>query len=280
MQVIKDIASLSEIIAQQKKDNKTIGLVPTMGALHAGHLSLVDEADKHCDFIVVSIFVNPTQFNDLSDLEKYPRTLSADLELLDSTACRLVFAPEVETMYPEKDTRLFDFGTLATVMEGAFRPGHFNGVAQVVSKLFLMVQADKAFFGQKDFQQIAIIKEMTKQLNLPIELISCPIIREKSGLARSSRNQLLSEAEKEKASAIFQSISWAKTQVERLQVNELKTQIAARINAVDVLEAEYVEIAHADTLQSISDWQEAASIVLCVAVYCGKVRLIDNILLK
>ncbi len=280
MQVIKEIAHLNEIIASQKEAGKTIGFVPTMGALHAGHLSLVNEASKHCQFIVMSIFVNPTQFNDPKDLEKYPRTLEADLKLLENTACNLVFAPEVATMYPKPDTRVFNFGALETVMEGAFRPGHFNGVGQVVSKLFEMVKPHQAFFGQKDFQQFAIIKHMTQQLNLPVEVISCPIIREESGLALSSRNQLLSSVEKEQATAIYNALNWAKLQGETLTVSQLKQQITEQINQVSVLEVEYVEIADANSLQSVNNWTDASSIVLCVAVYCGKVRLIDNMILK
>ncbi|MFV0365624.1 MAG: pantoate--beta-alanine ligase [Mangrovibacterium sp.] len=280
MQVIKELDLLHQIINNQKESGKTIGFVPTMGALHNGHLSLVKEAQKSCDFIVMSIFVNPTQFNDTSDLEKYPRTLGADVKLLESTACNLVFAPEVETMYPEADERVFDFGSLATVMEGAFRPGHFNGVGQVVSKLFLMVKPHKAFFGQKDFQQFAIIKHMTKLLNLPVEVISCPIIREESGLAMSSRNQLLSAQEKEKATAIYQTLAWAKLQNNSKSIAELKDAVSSKINAIDCLDVEYVEIADADSLQSLTDWNAATGIALCVAVYCGKVRLIDNVLLK
>lgn len=280
MQVISEIDLLKELVAAQKNAGKVVGFVPTMGALHTGHLSLVAEASKRCDFVVVSIFVNPTQFNDPKDLEKYPRTLDADVKLLETTACNLVFAPSVETMYPEPDTRVFDFGSLATVMEGKFRPGHFNGVGQVVSRLFDLVQPHKAFFGQKDFQQFAIIKHMTNQLGLSVEVVSCPIVREVSGLAMSSRNMLLSGQERIEATAIHRTLTWAKSECKNRRIEELKKEISRQINAVDCLEVEYVEIADAATLQSVNDWNDAQSIVLCVAVYCGKVRLIDNVLLK
>ncbi|MFV0290265.1 MAG: pantoate--beta-alanine ligase [Mangrovibacterium sp.] len=280
MQVITCASLLQEIISTQKQAGKIIGFVPTMGALHAGHLSLVTEAAKQCDFIVMSIFVNPTQFNDPKDLEKYPRTLTADVDLLKTTSCDLVFAPEVDTMYPEPDNRQFNFGNLEQVMEGAFRPGHFNGVAQVVSKLFNLVKPHKAFFGQKDFQQFAIIKNMTAQLALPVEVISCPIVRETSGLAMSSRNQLLSSSEKQEAAAIFEVLSWAKNQGKALALTDLKSAIIEKINLINCLEVEYVEIADAQTLQSVNTWNDSLELVICVAVYCGKVRLIDNVLLN
>ncbi|MFV0522037.1 MAG: pantoate--beta-alanine ligase [Mangrovibacterium sp.] len=280
MHVIKELTPLKELINQQKENDKIIGFIPTMGALHTGHLSLINEADKTCDFVVVSIFVNPTQFNDPKDLEKYPRTLDADLALLEKTPCNLVFTPEVNTIYPEPDNSMFDLGSLATVMEGKFRPGHFHGVVQVVKRLFDIVEPRKAFFGQKDFQQVAIIKHMTKQLNLPVEIVSCPIIREKSGLALSSRNQLLSQEERKRATTIYQTIFWAKSQNDKLDIKTLKQAVIEQINVVDCLEVEYIEIADAETLQTVESWDDSPHIVLCATVYCGKVRLIDNIMLK
>ncbi|MFV0267756.1 MAG: 4-phosphopantoate--beta-alanine ligase, partial [Draconibacterium sp.] len=193
--------------------------------------------------------------------------------------CNIVFAPDVATMYPEPDTRRFDFGSLETVMEGAFRPGHFNGVAQIVSKLFMIVEPDKAFFGQKDFQQFAIIKAMTKQLELPIEVSSCPIIREKSGLSMSSRNQRLNAEQLEAASNIYKSLLWAKDNVATLSPAELKEATTKQINENTILKVEYVEISDADTLQPVQTWEESNNIVMCVAVFCGDVRLIDNIIL-
>ncbi len=280
MQVVKNIEQLGALISEQKEQNKTIGFVPTMGALHQGHISLVKQAEQECDYIVVSIFVNPTQFNDPSDLEKYPRTLDADLALLETTQCNLVFTPSVETIYPEKDTRVFNFGSLETVMEGAFRPGHFNGVAQVVSKLFYATKPHKAFFGQKDFQQLAIIRSMTKQLQLPIDIVSCPIVRETNGLAKSSRNCRLSALQFQEASHIYKQLQWAKEQVDKLSPQELKEAVSSRIADNLHLELEYAELADAETLQSINNWNDSVTVVLCVAVFCGEVRLIDNIILK
>ncbi|MBN2263261.1 MAG: pantoate--beta-alanine ligase, partial [Prolixibacteraceae bacterium] len=192
MKLVETVKALKQVVGQQKAAGKTIGFVPTMGALHQGHLSLVERAGAESDYVVVSIFVNPTQFNDPDDLKKYPRNLQADLDFLEGSPCQLVFAPSVDEIYPKPDNRVFDFGNIGNVMEGKHRPGHFNGVAQVVSKLFDMVEAHKAFFGLKDFQQLAIIKNMVKQLQLAIEIVPCPIVREPDGLAMSSRNVRLS----------------------------------------------------------------------------------------
>jgi pantoate--beta-alanine ligase len=279
MLVIKNISDLKSLIRAQKEAGKTIGFVPTMGALHAGHLSLVEEAGRQTDFVVVSIFVNPTQFNDPSDLEKYPRTLAADTALLEASPCQLVFAPDVETMYPEPDTRQFNFGKLEQVMEGRFRPGHFNGVAQVVSKLLAMVGPDKAFFGQKDFQQLVIVKAMVKQLTLPVEIVACPIVREASGLARSSRNERLSPEQRENAAVIYQTLCEARNQVPAQSVEAVKKTMAETINANPFLETEYIEIVNDTDLEPVTDWNEPVNKVACVAVFCGEVRLIDNLVL-
>lgn len=277
MQVIKEIKDLQEIIFAQKAKGRQIGFVPTMGALHAGHISLVEEAGRQTGFVVVSIFVNPTQFNDLSDLEKYPRTLETDCQLLSETPCQLVFAPEVGTMYPEADTRQFNFGKLEQVMEGRFRPGHFNGVAQIVSKLFEAVKPDKAFFGQKDFQQLVIVKAMVKQLNLPVEIVPCLIVREANGLARSSRNERLSPEQRSNAAAIYQALLDAKNNAGKTSVKELQKQLTEQINANPFLEVEYVDIVDDVELRIIEHWDEAVNKVACVAVFCGEVRLIDNL---
>ena len=259
------------------KDNGTIGFVPTMGALHAGHLSLVEQAVEENKIVVVSVFVNPTQFNDKTDLEKYPRNLNADLKLLEKTGCQFVFAPKTEEIYPEPDTRKFEFGDLETVMEGKHRPGHFNGVAQVVSKLFEIVKPDKAYFGLKDFQQLAIIKAMVAQLKIPVEIISCPIVREESGLAMSSRNELLTVEERKNAAVISLTLFEAKKLSEQKSVSALVEWITNTINKNRYLTVEYVEIVDDERLQPVKSWNEKGRKVCCVAVFCGKVRLIDNV---
>lgn len=277
MQVLKSKNELVSLIDSYKKEGKTIGFVPTMGALHNGHLSLVKECKKNSDVTVVSIFVNPTQFNDLEDLKRYPRTLDKDTELLKSVNCDLVFAPSVEEIYPEPDTRKFDFGYIESVMEGAKRPGHFNGVGQVVSRLFDIVQPDKAFFGMKDFQQVAIIKNMVKQLNYNIQIVPCPIIREESGLALSSRNTLLDEDHKKNTPHIYATLKKARNLASEMSVSDLKKWITDEINSNPYLETEYVEIVDDTTLKVTENWKEEGIKVACVAVYAGKIRLIDNI---
>ncbi len=277
MLVVKEISDLKSQIQAIKNEGKKVGFVPTMGALHSGHLSLVEEAKKLTDYVVVSIFVNPTQFNDPSDLKKYPRTLDKDVKMLESTACQLIFAPEVETMYPEPDTRQFNFGKLETVMEGQYRDGHFNGVAQVVSKLFNMVEPDKAFFGLKDFQQLVIIKSMVKQLTLPIEIIPCPIIREENGLAMSSRNERLTTEQRSNAAHIYKTLNEARNKAAGMSVKELKNWVVEQINTNAYLETEYFEIVDDEKLNPINQWTEPVNKVGCIAVFCGKVRLIDNL---
>ena len=278
MKIVKGINELKGYLADSKKDGKRIGLVPTMGALHKGHLSLVERCVKENDVCVVSVFVNPTQFNDKHDLETYPRTLEADCALLEQAGCDFVFAPLVEEMYPEPDTRTFDFGPVMQVMEGAKRPGHFNGVAQVVSKLFYIVEPDNAYFGEKDFQQIAVIRAMVKDLNLPLQLCPCPIVREESGLALSSRNALLTPEEKATAvnisKVLFESVDFSKSHT----VAETHDEVVNHLNAIDALEVEYFEIVDGITLQPVSDWNDTDYIVGCITVYCGQrpVRLIDN----
>lgn len=277
MQVLKTKNELINLLDNYKKEGKKIGFVPTMGALHNGHLSLVKASKNNSDITVVSIFVNPTQFNDPEDLKRYPRTLEQDVKLLETVGCDLVFAPSVEEIYPEPDTRKFDFGYIETVMEGAKRPGHFNGVGQVVSRLFDIVQPHKAFFGMKDFQQIAVIKNMVGQLKYNIEIVPCPIIREESGLALSSRNTLLDEDHKKNAPHIYATLKKARSLASQLSVDELKQWIMDEINKNPLLETEYVEIVDDTSLKVIHDWSEKGTKVACVAVYAGKIRLIDNI---
>ncbi len=277
MKVVNSKNELISLINGYKKEKKTIGFVPTMGALHNGHLSLVNTCQENCDITVVSVFVNPTQFNDPNDLKTYPRTPEKDAALLESAGCDLAFFPSVQEIYPEKDTRKFDFGYLETVMEGAKRPGHFNGVGQVVSRLFDIVRPDKAFFGMKDFQQVAIIKNMVKQLQYPIEIVPCPIVREESGLALSSRNALLDEEHKKNAPHIYATLKKARNLASQMSVAELKKWITDEINNNPCLKTEYVEIVDDTTLKIINNWEEKGTKVACVAVYAGKVRLIDNI---
>ena len=257
-----------------------VGFVPTMGALHQGHISLVERAVRENETVVVSIFVNPTQFNNISDLELYPRTLEADLKLLEATGCRYVFAPSVEEIYPEPDNRKFDFGNLGMAMEGQFRPGHFNGVAQVVSRLFSIVEPSKAYFGLKDFQQLAIIREMVRQLHLPVEIVPCEIVREQGGLAMSSRNERLSAEGRRNASRIYQVLSGSENLTGSFSVADLAAWITREINKNPFLSVEYVEIVDETTLGKVIHWQQPGRKVVCVAVWCENVRLIDNFIIN
>ena len=277
MKIVKGINELKGYLVDSKRNGKRIGLVPTMGALHKGHLSLVERCVRENDICVVSVFVNPTQFNDKHDLETYPRTLEADCALLESAGCDFVFAPSVEEMYPEPDTRTFDFGTVMQVMEGAKRPGHFNGVAQVVSKLFYIVEPDNAYFGEKDFQQIAVIRAMVKQLQIPVQINACPIVREADGLALSSRNTRLTPAFRQKAPLIARTLQESKELAATKSVREVIDYVVNTLNADPDLEVEYYEIVDGDSLVSIQDWKDTSYAVGCVTVYCGEVRLIDNI---
>lgn len=277
MKVLTTKAELSKSLEQIKAEKSVVGFVPTMGALHEGHISLVKKAGEESDFVVVSIFVNPTQFNNKEDLKRYPRDLDKDLKLLEKTSCNIVFAPSVEEMYPEEDTRVFNFGSLETVMEGKFRPGHFNGVAQVVSKLFDAVKPDKAFFGLKDFQQLAIIRKMTEMLNLDVEIIPCPIIREPSGLAMSSRNMLLSSEERDAAALISATLFAAVKKSRNFSIDDIKQWVIDTINANSFLETEYFDIVDEINLQTVKSWDENVNKIGCIAVHCGKVRLIDNV---
>lgn len=252
-----------------------IGFVPTMGALHQGHISLVERAREECDTVVVSIFVNPTQFNDPKDLENYPRTEQADLALLEKAGADVVFAPSVGEMYPEPDTRIFDFGRLDKVMEGEHRPGHFNGVGQVVSRLFEMVKPQRAYFGEKDFQQLAIIRRMVRDLELPVEIIGCPTVREADGLAKSSRNTLLTPDQRAAAPHIYAVISDGSSLREGYSVEEAKKLMAWHIDQRQQLKTEYVEIVDPITLQPVTEWN--GELRCCVAVRAGNVRLIDNV---
>ena len=280
MELIKTSKELDQRLSSHRKGGQSVGFVPTMGALHEGHLSLVEEAGRQCEVVVVSIFVNPTQFNDPGDLERYPRDLDSDLKMLEDTPCELVFAPSVKEVYPEPDTRTFDFGQLDKVMEGKHRPGHFNGVAQVVSRLFDLVNPDKAFFGQKDFQQLAIVREMVQQLNLGIEIVGCSIVREKDGLAMSSRNRLLTKKHRKSAPLIAQTLSESCNFVPSKSIAEVKAWVVKTLDADENLETEYFEIVDGRSLQLVDNWNQSDYIVGCIAVYAGEIRLIDNVVYK
>ena len=282
MKVFHKIVELQNKLFDDRKQGKSIGLVPTMGALHEGHASLVRKSVNDNDITVVSIFVNPTQFNDPKDLSSYPRDLDADCKLLESVGADYVLAPTVEEMYPTPDTRHFEFPPVTTVMEGAHRPGHFNGVCQVVSRLFYIVRPDRAYFGEKDWQQIAVVKAMVKYLGLNVDIVECPIVRDSDGLARSSRNALLSPGERKIAPSIFkalkESVEYAKTH----SVKETHDHVTEQINATDGLDVEYFAIVDGNTLQDVNSWDDSRYVVGCITVYCGDrpVRLIDHIKYK
>lgn len=282
MKIFHKIVELQNALFYNRKENKTVGLVPTMGALHDGHASLVRKSVTDNDITVVSVFVNPTQFNDPKDLKTYPRTIEEDCKLLESVGADYVFAPSVDEMYPTPDTRHFEYPPVSTVMEGAHRPGHFNGVCQVVSRLFYIVRPDKAYFGEKDWQQIAVIKAMVKALSLNVKIVECPIIRDNDGLARSSRNALLSTEERKIAPQIFKALKESVEYSKNHSVKETHDLTVEKINNVNSLDVEYFEIVDGNTLQPVSDWSESEYIVGCITVYCGvrPVRLIDHIKYK
>jgi pantoate--beta-alanine ligase len=268
---------LKSYIAKEKKSGKSIGFVPTMGALHAGHLSLIAESRKQTGFTVCSIFVNPNQFNNKKDLERYPRTIEKDAELLKNAGCDLVFIPSEKEIYPKPDTRKFNFGKLDQVLEGKFRPGHFNGVAQVVSRLFDMVGPDKAFFGLKDYQQFLVIKELVKQLKLQVEIIGCPTARDEEKLALSSRNTLLSEKEYDEATFIPLWMEEVKKLSTRYKISQIKARVEALAEQHPLMKLEYFEICNAATLEPVKEFTEAERTIALIAIYVGSVRLIDNI---
>ncbi|MDU1889552.1 MAG: pantoate--beta-alanine ligase [Dysgonomonas sp.] len=280
MDLIKTVRDVQATVVSLHNEGKTIGFVPTMGALHKGHLSLVKQCLAENDICVVSIFVNPTQFNNKEDLVKYPRNLEQDCQLLQEVGVNIVFAPTENEIYPEPDTRQFDFGQLDKVMEGRFRPGHFNGVAQVVSRLFDIVKPDKAYFGEKDFQQLAIIRAMVKQLGLKVQIVPMPIMRESNGLAMSSRNERLTPKQKEIAVNISKTLFQSKEWEENYTVQEVITKVTDNINSFEELKVEYFEIVDGDSLQAINEWSESSFIVGCIAVFCGEVRLIDNVIYR
>lgn len=280
MKIIHTISELKAHLDEYKSLRQPIGLVPTMGALHDGHIRLVERCVQENAVCVVSVFVNPTQFNDKNDLVSYPRTPEQDAEMLRKAGCKYVFMPSAEEMYPEPDTRIFDFGPLEKVMEGSFRPGHFNGVAQIVSKLFDAVMPDRAYFGEKDFQQLAIIRKMNKDLQYPIEIVPCPIVREKDGLAMSSRNRRLSSEEREKAPQIAELLFKSTTFVATKSISDTISFVTQGLAKDPVFRLDYFEIVDGETLQPVENWEDSSYIVGCIAIFCGPVRLIDNVVYK
>ena len=295
MKVFQKIVDLQNALFDERKQGKSVGLVPTMGALHEGHASLVRRSVKENDVTVVSVFVNPTQFNDKNDLKNYPRTLDADCQLLEKTfeeaignrksdngKSLYVLAPTVEEMYPTPDTRQFEYPPVSTVMEGAHRPGHFNGVCQVVSRLFYIVKPDKSYFGEKDWQQIAVVKAMVRQLGLKVQIVECDIVRDEDGLAKSSRNTLLAPDERAIAPTIYKALKASVAYAKKHTVKETHDKVVSDINAVEGLDVEYFSIVDGNTLQDITAWDDSPYVVGCITVYCGKtpIRLIDHIKYK
>lgn len=279
MEVIQTINKLQQVLNEYRAAGKSVGLVPTMGALHDGHASLVDRSVKENDVTVVSIFLNPTQFNDKSDLERYPRTLEADCALLEQHGATIAFAPSVSEVYPEPDTRSFSYPPTDSVMEGAFRPGHFNGVCQIVSKLFSYTDPDRAYFGEKDYQQICVIRRMVDDLKFRVQIVPCPVIREESGLARSSRNTLLTDDERVLAAHIYRIMKQSLALVPEKTIQEVHDYVVNEIDAIDGLKVQYYSIVDGDTLADVQNWDDAAHVVGCITVYCGAtpIRLIDHI---
>ena len=278
MKIVNTVAELNAVLANCPKEG--IGFVPTMGALHAGHRSLVERARSENDTVVVSVFVNPTQFNDKNDLKNYPRTPEADCAVLEAAGADIVFMPSVEDIYPEPDTRQFDFGMVDKVMEGATRPGHFNGVAQVVSRLFALVNPARAYFGEKDFQQIAVIKAMVEQLSIDIEIVECAIVRAEDGLALSSRNELLTPEHRKAAPHIYATISQCADKIESMTPAELTAWVVETIDSNPLLKTIYFEAVDATTMQRVDGWDASTRVQGCCAVQAGDIRLIDNIKIK
>ena len=282
MKVFAKIADLQNALFDDRKQGRSIGLVPTMGALHEGHASLVRRSVAENDITVVSVFVNPTQFNDQNDLKNYPRDLDADCRLLEECHADYVLAPSVDEMYPTPDTRRFEYPPVSTVMEGAHRPGHFNGVCQVVSRLFYIVRPDRAYFGEKDWQQIAVVKAMVRHLGLGVKIVECPIVREADGLAKSSRNTLLTPDERAIAPAIYKALSESTDYAKTHTLKETHDHVVDQINSVEGLRVEYFAIVDGNTLQDIESWEASPYVVGCITVYCGHtpIRLIDHIKYK
>lgn len=280
MLIFTKISELRDFLASERKKGREIGFVPTMGALHAGHLSLVEIAAKQCDLVLASIFVNPTQFNDKKDLERYPRTIEEDKNLLRTVPCDAVFIPSVEEMYPKEENVSFDFGELEKVLEGKHRPGHFNGVAQVVRKFLLIVEPDKAFFGMKDMQQVMIIQELVMQMKIKTEVIPCPTLREADGLAMSSRNSLLNTEERKAAVLLSRLLLEAKQNYQKgISPKEIKEKVEKALSTNSIYKPDYFAICEKQNLKEINSFEKGREYIALIACYVGKIRLIDNLIL-
>ncbi len=281
MLYVKNIDALEQVLAEWKSIGFSVGFIPTMGALHQGHLSLIERAISENDKVVCSIFINPTQFNNHEDLISYPSQIDKDLDLLRKVSCNLVFSPEITDMYPDGDKTLkFELNGLDALMEGVHRPGHFDGVCTIVSKLFNLIKPKNAYFGQKDFQQLAIIRQLNKNQKFKINIVGCPTVRDENGLAMSSRNMLLNKKERLIAAKIFHILTSAKAQFFTSSIEKVKSFVKNELNAVSTFSTDYVEIVHTQTLQPLNDEEKKEPAVLCVAVFLGSIRLIDNILLN
>ena len=281
MKQITSLAELQELVQAQKKNNKTVGFVPTLGALHNGHMSLITRASKECDFIICSIFVNPTQFDDKEDLKKYPRTIESDLEKLREIDCDICFTPTVDEVYPngQELKHEYDLGQLENILEGSTRPGHYQGVAQVVHRLLEMVKPDLLFLGQKDYQQVKVLIKMIDQQDLPVGVIMCDIIREDDGLAMSSRNVRLSPDEREVANQLYKTLKACKKEYDSSPLLKLKKWAIANLNVEPLIKVDYISFCDASTLEEIEHWEDAEHIVLLGAIFLGPIRLIDNIII-
>lgn len=280
MLIFKKIQEIQGFLNQIRAQNHTIGFVPTMGALHSGHISLIEKSKQQCDVTICSIFVNPTQFNDKKDLERYPRMPDKDIALLEEADCDAVFLPSVEEMYPITKTEYFDFAGLDLILEGKYRLGHFNGVGQVVKRFFEIINPDKAFFGSKDYQQVMIVKLLVKQMGTPIEIVACPILRERDGLAMSSRNALLNDEERAIAGKINKMIDIANEIASEKSIDEAKLFMQDEILKVPLMKLDYFEICNADNLEPVSSIDEKPHVISLLAVFVGKIRLIDNAIIK
>lgn len=280
MLIFSKIDGLQTHLSQIRLQGKSIGFVPTMGALHNGHISLINESRKQCDLTVCSIFVNPTQFNDKSDLERYPRMPERDAQLLEKAGCEVLFLPDVKEIYPDNEKAMFDFGYLNEILEAEHRPGHFNGVAQVVKRFFEIVNPNKAFFGSKDYQQVMIVKALVKQIHLGIEIVSCPILRELDGLAMSSRNSLLNAEERMLAALIPKMMQQAKEITLSQGKDQAKAFIVNEIAAHPLMKLDYYELCDANTLQILPEVTHGKSTISLIALFVGKIRLIDNLILN
>ena len=279
MKILEKIKDTSDHLQEIRNGNISIGFIPTMGALHQGHLSLIKEAKKENGYVTCSIFVNPIQFNNKNDLQVYPRDINRDIKLLESTGCDFLFHPSETEMYPEPVNVVFDFGNLDKVMEGMFRPGHFNGVAVVVKKLFEILKPDRAYFGLKDYQQLVIIHKVVNDFKLPIEIVPCSTVREEDGLAMSSRNQLLSKTDRLQAAMIYEALKMVKIQSGYSTINEIKRFIEQLFRKTKNTKLEYFDIVDMYTLKPLTTWSQSSNVIACIAVYVGNVRLIDNIIL-